>query len=79
MYIHRLLYSTYSSLIISILLGFGFATMFRKECKDGTCIVLKGAPFKKIKNKVYLHNNSCHQFSPSSVSCDKSKKQIDFA
>ena len=79
MHIHRLLYSKHSSLIISILIGFGFATMFRKECKEQACIVFKGAPFKKLKNNVFLHNNTCHKFTPSSVSCDDTKKHIDFA
>ena len=32
MYVKRLLYNPYSDYIISIILGFGLATLFRKVC-----------------------------------------------
>lgn len=79
MYIHRLLYSKYSCLLISIILGFGLATMFRKECKEGSCLEFKGVPIKKTKNKIFLHNNSCHKFSSNSEACDSQKRQVPFA
>ncbi len=79
MYLHRLLYSKYSCLLISIILGFGLATMFRKECKQGPCLEFRGAPIKKTKNKIFLHNNSCHTFSANSESCNPEKRQVSFA
>ena len=79
MYVHRLLYSKYSCILISMILGFGLATMFRKECKNGPCLEFKGAPIKKTRNKVFFHNNSCHSFRANSESCDLKKQIISFA
>ncbi len=41
MYIKRLLNSSYSSVIISAIIGFGLATLFRENCKNGNCHVFK--------------------------------------
>ncbi len=79
MYIHRLLYSKYSKLIISIVLGIGLATLFRRECKSGACVQVKGPKMKRIKDQIFEHNNSCYTFTPHSETCDKSKRQVDFA
>ena len=41
MNLRRLIYSDIGKYIISILLGLGLATLFRKVCKDRNCIVFK--------------------------------------
>lgn len=79
MHIHRLLYSKYSKLILSILIGFGLATMFRKECKDDSCLQQKGPSIEQIKDKIFKHDNNCYTLSYSSEKCDDNKKVISFA
>ena len=79
MNIHRLLYSKYSKLIISMLVGFGLATMFRKECINDFCLEHKAPQIEEIEDQIFLHGNDCHTFSYTSESCDKNKKQFLFA
>ncbi len=41
MHIRRLIYSDFGRIVISILLGLGLATIFRKVCNDINCLIFK--------------------------------------
>ena len=79
MHLRRLLYSDVGKYIISILLGLGLATLFRKVCKNRNCIVFKAPDLKKIKNQVFKFENKCYKFSESIEKCDENKKLVEFA
>ena len=77
--IKRLLYSKYSNVIISVILGLGLSCLFRKACDKRNCLVFKAPEnFNDIPTKTYKHNDKCYKFKPRSVSCDKSKQIVDF-
>ena len=76
MNIHRLLYSPYSSIIISIILGFGLATLFRKSCESRECHIFKGPPIPKIEDKIYSRDNKCFTYKYKNGSCNKSNRKI---
>jgi len=77
MNIKRLLNTPFGKIIISILLGFGLATMFRKACNDKNCIIFKGPVITEINDKIYKYGEKCYTYESSPVICDKSKKIID--
>ena len=77
--IKRLLYTPVSKYVISIVLGFGLATLFRKVCKDRNCILFKAPEIEKIENSVYKYNDKCYKFKSKAETCDYSKKIIEFA
>ena len=79
MNIHRLLYSAHSRLVISLLIGFGLATLFRKSCTNKKCLKFVSPSANRIKNKVYEFDNEYYKFVPKSVMCDPNKKTIPFA
>jgi len=54
MYIRRLIYTPAGNIMISILLGLGLATLFRKSCKNRNCLVFQAPPIDKIKKIYYL-------------------------
>ena len=62
------------SIILSILWGFGLATLFQKVCEDRSCIVIKGIPPGRIENRVYNYNNKCYKYVHHAVECDKNKE-----
>jgi hypothetical protein len=64
------------STIISFLIGFGLAAMFRPLCKGSDCIVLHGPPVKDIMDKVYQMGERCVEFTTEVVDCPKDKKEI---
>jgi len=65
--------------MISIIIGIGIASLFRKTCDTKDCMIFKGPEFDKISETTYKYNNKCYKFSEKNVSCNKNKKQVDFA
>ena len=75
MYIRRLLYNPYSSIIISILLGFGLATLFRLRENHA----FKGPSLEKIEGKTFKMNDKCYEYAYQHKSCKTGgAKVIDF-
>lgn len=62
--------------IMSAILGFGLATMFRAVCKDKNCIVQRAPPLDEIEEKTYKFDGKCYVYSKSSEKCDTGKKII---
>ena len=48
----RLLHSSLGKIIISILIGLGLATLFRKVCNDKNCLTFKGPILGDIDGKI---------------------------
>lgn len=64
--------------IMSIILGFGLATLFRTVCKDKKCIIFHAPPLDEIKNKIYKNNNKCYKYVATATKCNSNKKIISF-
>ena len=79
MNLRRLIYSEVGRYIISILLGLGLATLFRKVCNERNCIVFKGPALNKVKGQVFKFNDRCYQFQEKIENCDDTKKIVNFA
>ncbi len=75
----RLIYTDIGRYIISILLGLGLATLFRKVCKDRNCLVFKAPGIDKIENQIFEFDDKCYKFKKKATKCDKNKKIVDFA
>ena len=78
MYIRRILYSNIGRCLMSILLGLGLATLFRKACNGRDCLVFHAAPIDKIKNQIFKYNDKCYKFEDTAATCDKNKKTLKF-
>jgi hypothetical protein len=65
--------------IMSVLLGFGLASLFRAVCKGKNCNVFHAPPLEDIDGKIYKHDNKCYKYTMNPSKCDKNKKIIDFA
>ena len=75
--IQKLIHSKIGCIVISILLGLGLATIFRKSCKDRNCMVFYAPSFDKIKGKIYKFDNSCYTFKEKMTKCD-TKRTVEF-
>ena len=67
--LNRILHTKFGQTLLSIILGFGLASLFRKVCKSKNCLLFKAPPLDKIKNKVFGFDNRCYEFSEKSTSC----------
>ena len=79
MYLRRLIYGDVGKIVISIILGLGLATLFRKVCKDRDCIIFKAPDIKKIKNQIFKFDGKCYKFEENIEKCNQNKKIIEFA
>ena len=75
----RLLYSDIGKYIISILLGLGLATLFRKSCTKRSCFVFEAPSLKELDSKIYGFDDKCYKFKSKSKKCDSTKKTVEIA
>lgn len=75
----RLLNTPIGQLFVSVLLGLGLATLFRRVCTDKSCIVFNGPVISEFDGKTYKHGESCYKYSMVPHACDKTKRIIDIA
>jgi hypothetical protein len=73
----RLLNTPVGRNIVSILLGIGLATLFRRACTDKNCIVFNGPVISEIEGKTFKHGEKCYKYSTVSEKCDSMKRVVD--
>jgi hypothetical protein len=64
--------------IMSLLLGFGLASLFRTVCKDKNCLTFHAPPLEEIKDKIYKENEKCVKYNFIPTKCNAHIKTIDF-
>jgi hypothetical protein len=55
--------------LISIMLGFGLAAIFRPLCKGPECLILRGPPVSEIKGAAFQFGSKCVEFIPTPQEC----------
>jgi|LauGreDrversion4_2_1035121.scaffolds.fasta_scaffold328904_2 hypothetical protein len=77
--VYRLLHTDLGIKFISILLGLGLATFFRKVCNDKSCIRFDGPvlkDFNDMNGKIYKHGDKCYLYEMKSTPCNEETKKI---
>jgi hypothetical protein len=64
------------AVLVSFLLGFGIAAMFRPMCRGSECIILHGPPVRDVIDKVYQMGKQCVEFTTEVVECPADSKEI---
>jgi len=73
----KMLHSKSGKYLLSIILGLGLASLFRRLCKDNNCIVFYAPPFDEIKDKIYKEDGKCYTFTPVTTKCNPNKQQVE--
>jgi hypothetical protein len=79
MELKRFFHTESGKVIISILLGLGLATLFKRSCEGGNCLSFTAPTMDDIKKKTYKYGENCFKYEVSSTVCDNNKKDVDFA
>jgi hypothetical protein len=66
-------------IMMSILLGFGLATLFRSVCKGRDCYNFLAPPLDDIDGKTYEHEGKCFIYNIRNTKCSKDKQIVNFA
>ncbi len=72
----RLLHTETGRIIISIVLGLGIASLFRKVCKDRSCISFRAPPLKDLEKDTYKLDDKCYEYKTKAVKCEAGKKEV---
>jgi hypothetical protein len=75
----KFVHSSTGKMVMSILLGFGLATLFRTVCKGKGCVIFHAPPLEEIEGKTYKIGNKCYQYVPTPAKCNNNKNIIEFA
>ena len=79
MHLKEIIHSKNGKILMSIILGIGAATLFRKTCKKRNCLVFKSPPLQNIKEKIFEYDNKCYKFQENIKKCNNNIKTIEFA
>ena len=79
MHLGKFVHTKTGKYIMSILLGFGLASLFRTVCKHKNCLIFNAPPLDEITNKIYKNNDKCYTYTPQATKCNNNKKIINFA
>jgi len=75
----RLLDTELGRFFISILLGLGLATLFRKVCTDKNCIEFNGPIISDVDGKIFKTGEKCYKYNASPTTCDANKRIIEIS
>jgi hypothetical protein len=59
-------------IVVSVILGFGLATIFRKVCSGQNCVIVKGPSREEIAKYTYKIDEDCYKYTPYETSCEAS-------
>jgi len=74
----KFVHSKTGKIIMSILLGFGLASLFRKMCKNKNCLTFYAAPLDDFNEKIYKTDNKCIKYVTVPTKCSLNSKIIEF-
>ncbi len=78
MHLERLMRTDIGVAMISIILGLGIATLFRKVCEGKDCVVFNGPIIGDVVGKTYKYGEKCYKYEIGPIVCDSSKKTVEF-
>ena len=79
MYLSKFVHSELGRYLMSVILGLGLATFFRKMCTGKNCVISKAPPLEEIQDKIYKFDNKCYKLEKNAETCVKEKKTVAFA
>lgn len=63
--------------LLSFILGFGIACIFRPLCKGPDCLIQRGPPVNELRGSVYQFGSKCIEFIPKAVECPSKEKVVE--
>ena len=73
----RMLNTELGRFFISVMLGIGLATLFRKACTDKSCITFNGPVIDEVHGKIYKFGELCYKYKLIPDKCDTKKKTVE--
>jgi hypothetical protein len=78
MHLGKFIHTERGKIIMSVILGFGLACLFKKVCKGKNCIAFHAPPLDDFKDKIYKNNDKCIKYVPVATKCSLNSKIVLF-
>ena len=75
--IKRLLNTELGRFFISVIIGIGLATLFRKSCTDKNCIIFDGPVISEVDGKTFRFGEFCYKYDLKPHKCDPTKRTVE--
>lgn len=76
LHLDKLLHTQSGRYLMSLILGFGIATLFRETCKGKNCIIFKAPPVEDVDDNIFQFDDKCYKYNYKLVKCNSNKKTI---
>lgn len=76
--IGKIMKTEHGKTVISIILGLGLASLFRKTCSSKECYQFNAPATQEVEDTFYQHGSTCYNFKAQTRPC-KQHKQVLFA
>lgn len=63
--------------LLSFILGFGLACIFRPLCKGPDCLIQRGPSVSELRGSVYQFGSKCIEFIPKAMECPKDNSAVE--
>ena len=58
-------------IFISVIIGLGLASIFRKACKERDCIIIQGPSKEDTEKYFYKYNSECYKYNKIASDCEE--------
>jgi len=78
MHVTRILQSEAGRVVVSLLLGLGMASLFRKGCDTLNCLNFRAPDSEEIEKNVYRYGDGCVKYAHRAVPCSEAMVQVKY-
>ena len=80
--VKNILYSPGGKILLSVILGLGLASLFRKMCESNDCYRFIGPEQNAIRDKIFSFdsgNKKCYTMRENAAKCGSKPQSVEFA
>jgi hypothetical protein len=80
--VKNLLHTSMGKIILSVLLGLGFATLFRQICNSKDCYKFIGPKHNELRDKIFASDSEktkCYSLVEENITCGSKSKTLDYS
>jgi hypothetical protein len=80
--VKNLMHTNMGKIILSVLLGLGFATLFRQVCNSKDCYRFIGPQHNALRDKIFATDSDktqCYTLVEENIQCGTKSKTLEFS
>lgn len=66
----QILENKFGQIAVSVILGLGLATVFKKVCHGNNCVVIQSPDVKEVEKYYYKIDDDCYKYKAYDTKCE---------